>query len=245
MSWACKLHKIKRQELKSFASHTENSIILSYTSKYSKFLEGFMDDNAEAIDRKTSLIVTKNSGKILGNINRVFIDPNRKKISAFSFRKKYLGKEFFLEIDQIDDIGEDVVFVRSELSAKPLTKAEQPLGQDLLDFQGIWVFTQTQEPIAAVIDLGFDRKTYDLNVLYFCDQRALSVNAMDVHLSQDKIIVPANMASKIIDPGQSQGLLAGLFGKNIVNEAAIVLQRALLGLSGQLPNHHKIDGISM
>jgi sporulation protein YlmC with PRC-barrel domain len=188
---------------------------------------------AETDGHKTTIVVTKESGKILGNVNRVFIDPRTKKVSAVSFRRKYLGREYFLAMDQVEAIGEDVVFVRSEASPQPLSKAKPAPGEDLRNFQGVWVFSRSGDPIAAITDLGFDRRDWSLRRLFFCDNRALEVDAADVSLGIERIVVPDGVMSQVISTGDDQGLLARAFGRNVVDEAAIVLQRALRGIPGK------------
>lgn len=187
----------------------------------------------ETDSRKTTLVVTRDTGKILGNVNRVFIDPRTKKVSAISFRRKYFGKEYFLGMDQVDTVGEDVVFVRSEASPQPLTKAKPAPGEDLRNYQGIWVFSRNGEAIAAVTDLGFDRRDWSLRLLFFCDQRVLEVDAADVSISVERILVPDGMISRVFVAGEEHGLLAVVFGHSVVEEAAIILQRGLRGLPGK------------
>lgn len=183
--------------------------------------------------RKTTIVVTRDAGVILGNVNRVFIDLQSKRISALSFRRKYLGQEFFLKMQQVERIGEDVVFVSSDTMIQPLTKTDQAPGEDLRNFQGVWAFTQGGQPVAAITDLGFDQQTWILQTLYFCDDRAVEVNAADVTLAHDKVVIQADLVDAIISPAASHGLLAGLFGSEGIEEAGIVLQRALRGLPTQ------------
>lgn len=187
----------------------------------------------ETDGHKTTIVVTRESGRILGNVNRIFIDPSTKKISAVSFRRKYLGKEYFLEMDQVEAIGEDVVFVRAEASPRSLSKAKPAPGEDLRHFQGVWVFSRSGDPIDAITDLGFDRRDWSLRRLFFCDDRTLEVDPDDVSLGVESVMVPDGMIGQVIPTGDDHGLLAGAFGRGVVDEAAIVLQRALRGIPGK------------
>lgn len=53
---------------------------------------GEEQSHQESEGHKTTFVVSSDSGMVLGNVNRVFIDTETKKVSGLSFRRKFLGK---------------------------------------------------------------------------------------------------------------------------------------------------------
>lgn len=177
---------------------------------------------------KNSLVVVRSTGKVLGNVNKALFDIKDRRISGLSFRRKYLGKEFYLEMDQVEMVGEDVVFVKSEVSPRELTADSVPFGEDIRNLQGTWVYLKGGKPLGTLTDIEFALPNWQLSHLCLSDNRIIKVNAPDVHINHDKIIVP--QTSQVLPQTEAHGLLTRLFGGAVVKQARIVLERALRGM---------------
>lgn len=133
-------------------------------------------------------------------------------------------------MDQVETIGIDVVFVSSEASPQEMKQNARPSGEDLKEFQGIWVYTEERKPIGTLTDIGFDRNDWSINKLYFYDGKTVAVQSRSISINHDKIIVPAAAEGNISEFDRADGLLAQMFGTDVIKHASIVLQRALRGM---------------
>lgn len=196
--------------------------------------DGASMDDDESDDllegHKSTFVASRDTGKVLGHVNRVFIDTKAKKLSSLSFRRKFLGKEFFLDMNQVEAIGIDIVFVHSEYSPQEMKSDALPFGEDLREFQGIWVYTDEKKPIGTLTDIGFNPQDWSINQLYFYDNKTVAVESSNISVNHDKIVVPVSTESRISESANTGGLLAQIFGIDVIRHASILLQRALRGI---------------
>jgi uncharacterized protein YrrD len=181
----------------------------------------------ESEGRKVPLVVTRDSGTILGSVNRVLLDPHAARLSAVSFRRKYLGAESFALAEDIEAIGEDLVFVSRQRDTTTSTREHRAPGKDLRDFQGTWALTSDGQPLGALTDMDFDPVHWNVRELFFFDHRCLEVSSDRLHMSEDAIVVDVRGRPDASNSGDRVGLIGRLFGRASVEQPAIILRRAL------------------
>ncbi len=197
-------------------------------------MEYFASDS-ENNSKKYTIVITLDSGKILGKLCRIFIDINSKKVSAISFRKIFSSEELFLRMDRINRIGEDVIFIENELIPEHLEKVGGLPGEDLKEFQGTWIYTMSGEAIGALTDIGFLPMNWTINKIILNGNRAIDVDANNIIINHDKIEISDASLKTLGASTESEGLLAGLFGTAAIRQASILLQRTLRGIPVSQP----------
>jgi len=167
-------------------------------------------------------VVSLAEGRILGVVQKVFVNSTRKKVSGLTVRGAGLGSaEGWVDVRDVTQVGEDVVFVSRAASCK----AKMPVGRSLRDMMGMPVTTRRGKIIGSLVDVEVD-DGWKLSELSLSDRRVVPVGKQAV-FGQDTIILGAGAEQKIRRlPRNRPGILSRIFGREMVEEAADVIARA-------------------
>ena len=187
---------------------------------------GFEMESASGL--RGTLVVTKQEGSQLGQIAKIYFHPETKKISGVSLRKNLIGEDFFVDVENIDFIGEDVIFVQNKEAVKPISEMNKPTGNSLKDLQGSWVTTLGGDHVGILVDVEIHPKEWVISELLLSESRRLSIEPAEVTMGQDEVLVPGNYADKVKESDASKrGFIARTFGQEIFDDLSNTIARTV------------------
>ena len=97
----------------------------------------------QSLPVKGKHIISQTAGSFLGDVEDVYIDSQCKRMSAILFTKDLLGlgDKYFIAIDDVISIGEDVVIVKDKKCISKLTELTILPGKSISEFKGTKVTT--------------------------------------------------------------------------------------------------------
>jgi sporulation protein YlmC with PRC-barrel domain len=147
-------------------------------------------------------VITRDTGKNIGSILHVYVDPTSKQLSAIGFRQRPENVEAYVLGSDIEVVGEDVVLVSSATAARPMPPGSD-LGRQLRKLRGTRVTTNDGKHLGDLEDFDISGPQRALSELHLSGGQALPVSAHEITIGPDEIIVPASYAAKLIeDPGR-------------------------------------------
>jgi sporulation protein YlmC with PRC-barrel domain len=135
--------------------------------------------------------VTREEGAQLGDVARVFVDPEARRLRGLSFKGGPLrGEERYVDVDDVELVGEDVVLVNRRASAVELEDGAPGGAQAVQEMRGRPVTTRTGTHLGKLEELWVQAPGWEIVELELDGHRVLEVAGADVALGADAIIVP-------------------------------------------------------
>lgn len=175
------------------------------------------------------LVVAHEEGQQLGNIYRIYIDPEVGRIASLSFRAGPMSKPEFVNAEFIERIGEDVVLITGKKAISKITEKTKPAGRDLKDLLGAWVTTMNGEHLGTLIDLDVNPDTWEITDLWLGDGGHLQIDAADLRIGKDELLVPVEYAKKVKREAANtrRGVFTRMLGSTTIDDLAASIRRAL------------------
>jgi uncharacterized protein YrrD len=168
-------------------------------------------------------VISLAEGRIIGAIQKVYLNPAKKKISGMVIREAgFGGQESWINVNDIEMVGEDVVFI----GRAGVCKAKDPVGSSMKDLMGMQVTSKDGKILGSLVDLEIDDewKVVELNL---SEGRTVTIEPRHAVFGQDAILLRAGAASQIrTAPRNKSGFLAKIFGRESVEETAGAISRA-------------------
>lgn len=175
-------------------------------------------------------IIAYEEGKQLGSITAVNIDLATKRIASFSFRDKLIGGEyFFVLIDEVKIVGENVVIITSKNNVQKITDEVKATGTSLKKLQGAKVATNTGKDVGTLLDFDFSHETWRISDITFAEDKHLAVDPDQIQIA-DVVIIPAEYEANIIEVEQAKakpGYLEKISGSDFFNEIKGAINKVL------------------
>ncbi|MBI2522714.1 MAG: PRC-barrel domain-containing protein [Bdellovibrio sp.] len=187
--------------------------------EYSDILEeNYYDQSLPLIGKH---IVSQKEGAHLGDIVDVHIDAIARRISAIVFTKNALGMgdRYYINVDDIESLGEDVVIVRERNCAVKLTESGSVPGKSIDDFKGIRVTTLLGKNLGIIDDIQIRPSNLRIGEFIFDDDKRLVVDASEITMGEDVVLVPEDYTSKVVIKIEQE---EGFFGRLKSKERELV-----------------------
>jgi sporulation protein YlmC with PRC-barrel domain len=158
-------------------------------------------------------VVAFEEGLRLGRVHDVFIDRQAKRIRGVSFRSGMWRRESpsYVALADILKIGRDVVIVSGREAASALDDDMAP--DSLRHLRGFKITTRDGAWLGEVADLNVDRESGTVSEVLLKDGTILAVDADDIVLGPDVVVVPADYVERITRPEtEPNGLLDRIMG---------------------------------
>jgi sporulation protein YlmC with PRC-barrel domain len=98
-------------------------------------------------------VVALHEGRIMGSIQKVYLNPAKKRVSGMVVREPgFGGQESWIDIRDIDKVGENVLFV----PRSAVCKAKSPVGRSLKDLMGMQVTAKDGKILGSLVDVEID-----------------------------------------------------------------------------------------
>ena len=168
-------------------------------------------------------VVTLSEGRIMGSVQKMYLNPKLKRVSGMVLKEsRFSGGESWVDIRDIDKVGEDVIFVKRA----SVCKAKNPVGRSLKDLMGMQVATKGGKIIGSLVDVEIDDewRVVEINL---SEKRIVEIEPRQAIFGQDAILLRAGAEKQVRKaPRQKTGFLARVFGSEIVMETAGAISRA-------------------
>lgn len=170
------------------------------------------DHMTEATELQGFIVVAKAEGKLLGEVAQIFLDPNEKKIAALLLKGRGWRREkYFVSVDAIELLGEDVILVKDLASCKTYDECFDPKWLSIKDLQGNWITTLEGDHLGSLIDVDFSPKNWVISHLYLSHHQVMEVIPSEVVFGKDEVVVPVHYSGDIVQQ-ERPGFLRRLFG---------------------------------
>lgn len=143
------------------------------------------------------IAVSQKEGASLGNVTNIYINLKNKKISALELKKSLWGDKFFVLVNDITFIGEDIVFVNEKNSAKAFDKFDQSKHRDLNKLKGTRITTLNGKHLGELDDIDISTTTFEISEFSLKSGQRMPVKTSEITIGEDEILVPAEYESKI------------------------------------------------
>lgn len=174
------------------------------------------------------VVVSNKEGKLLGKVSHVFVDPVKKKLSGIVVKDEFWSmSRQYIPMSEIEDLGEDVVFIKAEKSCEKVSDLGDLPGMSIKDLQGKWITTREGKHLGQFLDANFSHGTWGLSELILSDNRVLKVTPDDITLGEDEVMVPKSYADKIVkQPQRKSGIMSLVFGEDTAEQVSKAVNRA-------------------
>lgn len=161
---------------------------------------------AESIyDWVGKIVITKEEGRHLGTVSRVFIDPDSSTLTSICLRENRLVPERCVTMEDVEMAGEDVVMIREAAAAVPVSHTSLR-GRELEELRGLWVTTLEGVHLGTISEVAIARSNWAACSLRLSNGQRLDVNPQDLRIGRDEILVPQTFADRLVDDGAKPGL---------------------------------------
>lgn len=172
------------------------------------------------------LVVAREEGAQSGGILGIFVDLEQKKLAGLTFRQGQFGKEQYVGINDVLQLGRDVVSITTEMASGPLP--EGPLGRNLKAVQGLWVTTLDGKHLGALVDVDVSQGDWTISEFTLTGNKSLAVDAADITIGDDEILVPTIYAVKVETLTEDKpGFLGRVFGAESIGDVGKAVSRAM------------------
>lgn len=169
-----------------------------------------MDSNPQTLNNVYA--IDQDKGAVLGRVHYVYVDTDKARLDGVSLVGDRKQPEMFVPRAVIDRIGRDVVLVKAAAQLTPLEEAE-PGGMVMNDLIGKPVVTDDGTAISELRAFEMDPKGGYIDRLHFDDGGNLAVDAGDVTIGDDVIVLPRTYRDKVEHPEKEPGVFSLLFGR--------------------------------
>jgi sporulation protein YlmC with PRC-barrel domain len=168
-------------------------------------------------------VVALHEGRIMGSIQKVYLNPAKKRVSGMVVREPgFGGQESWIDIRDIDKVGENVLFV----PRSAVCKAKSPVGRSLKDLMGMQVTAKDGKILGSLVDVEIDDE-WRVVEIRLSEGRLVSIEPRHAVFGQDAILLRAGASSDVrAAPRHKNGFLARVFGIETVAETADAISRA-------------------
>jgi uncharacterized protein YrrD len=167
-------------------------------------------------------VVTLNEGRDMGIINKVFLDPRKKRVAGITIKEsRFGGEEKWVNIDKVEKLGEDFLFISREKDCQK----KQPKGKSLKDLMGTQVTTRDGKILGYLVDVEVD-DDWGVMELDLSGKKIVKLENGEAIFGEDAILLRAGAElRRQSEKSRHQGFLARVFGSEVA-ETANALSRA-------------------
>jgi sporulation protein YlmC with PRC-barrel domain len=142
-------------------------------------------------------VIAFEEGLRLGKVYDMHFDRRTKRLQGIVFKSGVLRREQPAYFDAADilKIGRDVVIVSREAAERPLPDSLADCS--LRQLKGLKAATREGAHVGAVADLDIDREDGRITEIVLDGQRVLAVEAADIVIGPDVVLLPAGYAARI------------------------------------------------
>lgn len=143
-------------------------------------------------------VVSLKEGTQVGDISNIYISLIDKKISAFEIRKTFWGERYFVYLNDVIFIGEDMIFINENKNVFPLNELNKKKHRNLHDLRGARITSLNGKKIGMLEDIDVSMRSHEIKEFSLGQGKKLPVNLSEITIGEDEILVPTDYESKII-----------------------------------------------
>ena len=178
------------------------------------------------------LVIAREHGAQMGTVASFYIDPGAKKLAGLTVRPRAFAKERFVAMKDVLQLGKDVVSISAEEAVVDIPDGFAH--RKLKSLQGLWVTTLGGSHLGALADLDVSQDDWTISELTLTGDRALPVNAAEITIGEDEILVPAAYADLVDESAEEKsGFMERVFGKESIADVNEALSRTMKRMGRQ------------
>jgi|GEM_PF-6778812 len=154
------------------------------------------------------IAVSLKEGSVLGNITNIYFDTKEKKIAAFEFRKNFWSEKYFVRIENVSFIGDDIIFIKEKEAVMPLSGFDKTSHRNLKELRGTRVTTLGGVLLGELQDIDINPKTFEINELCLDTGFLVPIDVSEVTIGKDEILVPVEYQSFMVRDKKVRGILS-------------------------------------
>ncbi len=168
-------------------------------------------------------VVALAEGRIMGTVQKMYLNPAKKRVTGMVVREAgFGGQESWVEVSDIEQVGENVIFV----TRAGVCKAKRPVGRSLKDLMGMQVATKAGKILGSLVDVEID-ENWNVVEITLSDKRVVKIDPRQTVFGEDAILLAAGAETLLRSAAsQKSGFLARVFGTEAVAETAGAIARA-------------------
>jgi sporulation protein YlmC with PRC-barrel domain len=167
------------------------------------------------------LVITKKEGVLVGDVTNIFLDSKSRKIYVLEVRKSMWGDRFYVNIEDVDQIGENVVFISEGSAVKSPTEVDLSNLHDLDHFKGMEVTSFEGKRLGVLEDIDIDMDSFDIAEISLKTGEIIPVDQSGVTFGEDEILISVESEMKM-KKGEDSGKMS--YKKSFLSQLASSFQ---------------------
>lgn len=194
-------------------------------------------------DIKGMLAATYTEGRIMGTVNSIYFDVQKKTVNGFILRSgaPMAGEDHWVEIKDIKKIGIDLIF----LSNESVVSKDEPRGCRLGQLLGMPVSSKDGRALGTLTDIQVNCETWQITDLGLTAGQSVSIDIKETVLGDDIILVQAGAAGEErADEKKKENILQSVFGSEFIKQTSEVFKKILKGGEAKLSSTEEAAPVS-
>jgi uncharacterized protein YrrD len=129
-------------------------------------------------------VLAHEEGRLLGSVKRIQLDSKTRKVLSFVYRDRLISKEHWSNVEDIERVGQDVIFIRS---LKEVRDGE-PKGRDIKNMLGLPVNTMNGQALGGLDDLLVDPQSWKIMGVVLDSSGVVEVDS-DAVFGEDMVLL--------------------------------------------------------
>jgi len=148
-------------------------------------------------------VMTRDTGVLVGSLLDVYLDPESRGLAGISTIRKLKGAELVVPADEILLVGQDVVLIRSQESARPREARPGDAGIQFRELAGKPVVTRSGEVLGLLLDVELGGADNTVEALQLSGARILPVEPDELSVDPELLVVPDSSSKQIVEAAES------------------------------------------
>jgi len=163
------------------------------------------------------MVATLKEGILLGNITNLYFNLTDKKVLAIEIKKLMWSDKYVVLAKDISSIGKDIIFINEKRSAKKISNINPDKHRSLHQLRGTMVTTTNGKHLGELQDIDINTRTFEITSISLGTKQSLPVNASEITVGEDEIIVPSEYEFNIIKSEKNDENNRVHFGKSLIS----------------------------
>ncbi len=185
-------------------------------------------------DIKGMWVATYAEGAMVGTVNSIYLDPERKAVTGFMVRTgtPLAGEDQWIAIQEIRKVGVDLIFLQSEGSVNQ--GAVQ--GRKHTDFMGMAVTAKNGRALGNLTDIEVDWATLAIAGLGVANNQQVMIDPAETVFGADLILIQAGAETEPQgSPKAKESFMRTILGSDFIRQTSEAVKRVLRGSEANLP----------
>lgn len=142
-------------------------------------------------DIENTILIAQKEGALIGNVTNIFISLNSNKLFAIEAKKSFWGNKTYINTNEIESIGEDIILIKSKKSMNSINdKLFHKEYKSLKELKGFRITNLSGKHIGELKDLKVSLTSFEIKELLLESGKIISISSNDMTIGEDEVLVP-------------------------------------------------------